>query len=346
MLTRSLVVVAILSGPAAAEFDQSPPRDIETVAQTPRLRIGQPGAKLALDKVAVTIEQDALGVTAKVKLSVSTSHNTAGEAVMAIEVPHGARITGVALTIGKTQRMVAAASGTESARVAYENVLMRGRDPVLAQWKAAGSNGDVIEVRAFPLTTTERGQIELTIELPTMSALTVDTIAPSVEVASVSHRTYRKVTRPITIEVPQRRELALPLATVRPAVSETTSFYAGFAPTASEVPIVFISGPHYSKGCFSADKTMIRRQLKRQSAKLQYCYERAYTFNPIGGPDADAVLHFTIDPAGKITDTSISGTIEEPAILTCLANVVAQLEFGPGDVTTQVNYPLHFRLNR
>ena len=154
------------------------------------------------------------------------------------------------------------------------------------------------------------------------------------------------MTGPITIEVPQRRELALPLAADRPAVNETTSFYAGFAPTGGGgIPIITFGGaPHRQR--YSPDKSHIRRQIKRHTAQLQHCYERAYQYNPLGGPDADAVLHFTIDQAGEITDTTIDGTIEDPAITSCLAGVVAQLEFPAGDASTQVNYPLHFRINR
>jgi len=345
MLARSLVVVAILAVPAAAEFDASPPRDIEVVAVTPRLRIGQPGAKLTLDKVAVAIQQDALALTANVTLSVSTSDNAAREATMTVEVPQGARVTGVALTLGKTARMVALASSAERAAMDYQRVLDYGRDPVLVQWKSTGAVGDVIEVRAFPLTTTERARIELTIELPTMAALALDTQARTVEIASVNRATYRKVKEPITFALPPWRELDLGLTVPRPHVSATTSFYAGFAPGGLQVPIVFIGGVAPYR-CFSPNKAMIRREIKRHTAQLQHCYERAYQYKPTGGPDADAVLHFTIDPAGTVSETTIDGTIDDPAITSCLAGVVAELQFPAGDSATQVNYPLRFRLNR
>ncbi len=343
MLARSLVVVAMLTGPAVAEFDLARPRDIETAAETPRLRIGQPGAKLALDKVAVSIEQDALALTANVTLTVSTTDNAAREATIALEVPHGARITGVALTIGKTERMIALASSVERAALDYQRVLDYGKDPVLVQWKSTSAAGDQIEVRAFPLTTKERGRIELTIELPAIPALTIDTQTAS---ALIMGKTHRQVREPITIELPARRELDFGLTVPRPHVNATTSFYAGFAPSGQNLPSVTFGPAPRRYGPFSPDKAMIRRQVKRRIAQLQHCYERAYQYNPLGGPDADAVLHFTIDTTGKIADTSISGTIEDPAITSCLAGVIAQLEFSAGESATQVNYPLHFRLNR
>lgn len=347
MWARSLVVIAALAGTVHAEFDASPPRASEPVTQTPRLRIGHPGAKLALDKVAVTVEHDALGLTANLTLLVSTTDNAAGEAVMALELPAGARVTGVALTIGKTERMVAVARGSRAALASYEDMLGRGRDPVLVQWMGTAATGDLLEVRAFPLTTTERGAIELTIELPTIAALAIDTPAPTVEIASVTRKTYRNVKEPITVELPYWRELDLGLTVARPHVSATTSLYAGFAPAGPEVPIIFTgSARSYRQACFSPDKPMIRREIKRQMARLQHCYVRAYQYSPTGGPDADAVLHFTIDRAGKVAETSVDGTIQDPAITSCLAEVVGQLVFPAGDASTQVNYPLHFRLNR
>lgn len=344
MWARSLIVIAALGGSARAEFDASPPRDIEPVVVAPRLRIGQPGPKLTVDKVTVDIEQDALALTANVTLSVSTSDNAAREATIALEVPHGARVTGVALTIGKTQRMVALATGAQRAAMNYLRVLDDGKDPVLVQWRSANAAGDVIEVRAFPLTATMAARVELAIELPAAPALVVDTQARVVEIASITRKTYRKVAEPIVVELPPWRELDLGLTVPRPHVNATTSFYAGFPPDL-QAPLVFIggSGPRW---CFSPDKAMIRRVIKWHMAQLQHCYDRAYQYNPNGGPDADAVLHFTIDPAGKVAETTVDGTIAEPAITSCLAEVIGGLTFPAGDAVTQVNYPLHFRLTR
>ena len=55
--------------------------------------------------------------------------------------------------------------------MSYQRMLDYGPDPFLLEWKNASATGDVIEVRAFLLTT---GRIELTIELPAIHALEID----------------------------------------------------------------------------------------------------------------------------------------------------------------------------
>jgi len=164
MWARAVAVIAVLARVAAAEaLDVSLPYEPEPAGVTHRLGIGQPGDKVALDKVAVQVQQEPLGLTANVTLRVSTREKDAREAVIALEVPRGARVTGVALTIGKTERMIGTAATAERAAVEYQQWLDRGKDPVLVQWKSERSDGDVLEIRAFPLTRTEPGRIELTV---------------------------------------------------------------------------------------------------------------------------------------------------------------------------------------
>jgi len=341
MWARSVLLLAGLAGTASAEFDQSTPLEVRPVAEPPRLRIGHPGDRLALDKISLAIQQDALGLTASVTLSVSTTESVAREAVIGLEVPHGARVTGVALTIGTTERMVALASSAESARVDYQRVREQLRDPILVEWKSTGERGDVLEVRAFPLTKGNAGRIELTIELPEITSLTLEASAPTIEVATTTRRAYRRVKRPITIDVPGRRELELPLAVARPSVDPATSFYAGAAP--SMVMPTIVLGGHRGRHVerYSADKHEIRKEVKRHMARLARCWERAVEYR--GGPEGEAMLHFAIDPAGKIASTTIDGTITDPAVTSCLAGVVAQFEFRAGDSTVVVNYPLRFK---
>jgi len=344
MWARSLVVIAALGGTAAAEaLDVSLPYVPEPAPVTHRLGIGQPGDKLALDKVAVAIRQDALGVTAEVTLSVSTQETVAREAVIALDVPRGARVTGVALTLGKTERMVAHANTAEQASVEYERWLTRGKDPVLVQWKSEGKDGDLLEIRAFPLTKTDAGRIELTIELPQeLAALTVDAIAPTVEV--IGEKTYRKVQRPIVVQVPARRELVLPLAAARPAVTSTTSLYAGFAPSMGLPPIVVTIGSHRQHRVVApVAANEIRKEVKRNLARLQYCYERVVQY---GGEkiEGEAVLHFLVGRSGKVESVTVDGTITNERITSCLAETVAKFDFRAGDSAVVVNYPLRFCL--
>ncbi len=343
MWARTVLVVAALGGTAAAEaLDVSLPYVPEPAPETHRLGIGQPGDKVALDRVGVAIRQDPLGTSASVTLSVSTAEVVPHEAVIALAVPRGARVTDVAITIGKTERMVAHASTAATASAEYQRWFDRGKDPVLVQWKDERPEGDVLEIRAFPLTKTDRGRIELTIELPQdMAALTVDAIAPTVEVAG--DRTYRKVRRPIVVQVPVRRELELPLAVARPSVSKETSLYAGFAPSMAVPPRVVINiGRRPSWVVPAVSSSEIRKEVKRHRARLQHCYERVVQYR--GGIEGEAVLHFLVGRTGKIEAVNVDGTITDEQITSCLKEVVASFEFRAGDGTVQVNYPLRFQL--
>ena len=211
------------------------------------------------------------------------------------------------------------------------------------RWKHEVPSGDVLDLRAFPLTKAEAGRIELTIELPELSALTLDASAKTIEIVNgASTTTHRKVVRPITIDVPRQRELeGTPVVAARPHVDATKSFYGGFVPP--PVPIITFGGrPRFELQ--SMGKGEIKREIKRHIARLGRCYEKAVEYK--GGPDGEAVLHFMIDTDGHIGSLSIDGTITDPQITSCLAGVVAQFEFRAGDANTLVNYPLRFRLNQ
>ena len=264
---------------------------------------------------------------------------------MALEIPRGARVTGVALTLGKTERMVAVAMGPERARTDYQTILNRGKDPILVEWNGEAAGVDVLDVKAFPLTKTDPGRIELTIELPQLSTLAIDASAKTIEIVNGASRvTHRKPTRPITIDVPQQRELAaVSRTTPRPHVNATTSFYVGM-PLSMEVPtITFGGGPPRRQGPFSSvDKQEIRKEIKRHIVRLGRCYEQVVEYK--GGIEGESVLHFQIDGDGKVVSTTIDGTIEDETIISCLEGVVAQFEFRPGDGNVIVNYPLRFQL--
>jgi len=175
-----------------------------------------------------------------------------------------------------------------------------------------------------------------------MAALTVDVVAPTVEV--IGEKTYRKVKRPIAVAVPARREVELPLVVARPAVSKATSLYAGFAPSMAVPPTVVIGGPsgHRRHWPQSVDAREIRREVKRHIVRLGRCYEKVIEYR--GGIEGEAVLHFLIGTSGKIESASVDGTITDEQIKTCLAEVVATFEFRAGDSAVLVNYPLRLRI--
>ncbi len=89
------------------------------------------------------------------------------------------------------------------------------------------------------------------------------------------------------------------------------------------------------------DKVIIRRYIKRNIQKLQYCYEKQLLAKPALAGTVNA--QFFIDPNGSVASSSASGV--DPEVSGCVAAVIKSIEFpkpkGGGGV--QVNYPFTFR---
>jgi hypothetical protein len=91
------------------------------------------------------------------------------------------------------------------------------------------------------------------------------------------------------------------------------------------------------------DKAIIRRYIKRNIEKLEYCYEKQLLAKPgIGGK---LVLGFTIDGNGRVVDASIPGDAFDPEVATCVVDVVKAIEFPKphGGTTVVVTYPFTFK---
>ena len=89
------------------------------------------------------------------------------------------------------------------------------------------------------------------------------------------------------------------------------------------------------------DKAIIRRYIKRNIQKIQYCYEKELVAKPtLAGT---VLASFYIEPSGKVGRATGSGV--DPEVANCIANVIKGIEFpkpkGGGGV--QVNYPFSFR---
>jgi pSer/pThr/pTyr-binding forkhead associated (FHA) protein len=105
------------------------------------------------------------------------------------------------------------------------------------------------------------------------------------------------------------------------------------------VPTVSIGQPN-AQG--DLDKAIIRRYIKRNQQKIQYCYEKELLAKPqLSGT---VMTNFLITPNGNVS--SSSGTGVDPNVANCVADVIRNIEFpkpkGGGNV--QVNYPFIFRL--
>ena len=89
------------------------------------------------------------------------------------------------------------------------------------------------------------------------------------------------------------------------------------------------------------DKAIIRRYIKRNIQKIQYCYEKQLVSNPtLAGT---LRVDFTITGAGLVTGATGSGL--DRAVDACVAGVIAGIEFpkpqGGGEV--RVSYPFTFQ---
>jgi len=103
------------------------------------------------------------------------------------------------------------------------------------------------------------------------------------------------------------------------------------------VPTVSIGQPN-AQG--DLDKAIIRRYIKRNIQKIQYCYEKQLLAKP--GLQGTVQTQFFISPNGNVTASN--GTGVDPEVANCVADVIHGIEFpkpkGGGGV--QVNYPFTF----
>ncbi|MFN0251706.1 MAG: AgmX/PglI C-terminal domain-containing protein [Kofleriaceae bacterium] len=128
---------------------------------------------------------------------------------------------------------------------------------------------------------------------------------------------------------------ALHLYPVMDSVAHSSTSYAD---SRRSVPSVRIGQPN-AQG--DLDKAIIRRYIKRNVQKLQYCYEKELLVMPdLSGTVA---TQFFISPNGTVSQADASGVA--PKVASCIADVIRNIEFpkpkGGGGV--QVNYPFMFR---
>jgi outer membrane biosynthesis protein TonB len=88
------------------------------------------------------------------------------------------------------------------------------------------------------------------------------------------------------------------------------------------------------------DKAIIRRYIKRNVQKIQFCYEKMLVDNP--GLAGTVTTTFKIGADGKVTDSKATGLAK---VDDCVAKVIASIEFPkPKDQKAiVVTYPFEFR---
>ena len=88
------------------------------------------------------------------------------------------------------------------------------------------------------------------------------------------------------------------------------------------------------------DKNIIRRYIKRHTAKIGYCYERELLRRP--QLQGTLQVRFTIAPAGNVVAVTATGVDE--GVAACVAGVIRDIAFpSVGDSAVIVNYPFTFR---
>lgn len=88
------------------------------------------------------------------------------------------------------------------------------------------------------------------------------------------------------------------------------------------------------------DKAIIRRYVKRNINKIQYCYEKTLLSKP--GLSGTVKVSFTIGADGHVTNSAGSGV--DPEVADCVAQVIKDIEFPKpkNGGTVEVNYPFVF----
>jgi hypothetical protein len=109
-------------------------------------------------------------------------------------------------------------------------------------------------------------------------------------------------------------------------------------------PAPSTSGPAVSIGRSTSqgdlDQAIIRRYIKRNIQKIQYCYESQLLAKPSLAGVVQA--QFFISPSGVVTTSTASGI--DPTVASCVANVIKGIEFPkPKGSGVQVNYPFTFQ---
>jgi len=104
----------------------------------------------------------------------------------------------------------------------------------------------------------------------------------------------------------------------------------------SAVPTVAIGQPQVQG---SLDRAIIRRYIKRNIRRIQYCYEKELLAKP--GLAGTLSVRFVIGNTGTVGEVTATGV--DPEVATCVAAVVKNIQFPGGGAPVMITYPLTFR---
>jgi hypothetical protein len=89
------------------------------------------------------------------------------------------------------------------------------------------------------------------------------------------------------------------------------------------------------------DKNIIRRYIRRQLARIKYCYEKQLLVNQ--GLQGTVVTNFVINGDGSVSNSKAGGVNGD--VSSCVADVISSIQFPKpkGGGIVQVRYPFNFR---
>lgn len=354
-VTAAAVAMAIVC-PAYADTRTSVVDPIEDTAMrerfvpdgelvlAPSLVIGAPddpaGGAAKLDRAKLAVRDRDVTLT----LALSTKALDARELVTTLDVPTGAHVTGLAVTIGG-QRFDGAAFASSTASARYRAIVSRKGDPALLEHTESTRRHDRLTLRVFPVTKTTPATVEVRFALAD-GTTTLDLDPGAQTIARVEldiggrARTIANLSAPRSLELPAFA-VREDDATQAKYVTELVSLFAGASTTA----MPFSEG--FRCACplpqVSVDKQTVHDVVKLRIPRLRHCFLREAQRDPALAGSAD--LHFTIAEDGRTGEITVDGTLPSAAVKECIATEAATWTFHRTTSPTRVNYPLSFAAN-
>ncbi len=222
-MLRSLALVALLVAPAVAETR------VRTSHQRERgrpsastLRFGTATPTTQIERLSLSVR----GSRATAILTLSTKSRVAQDASIELDVPAGAEVSFLAVTLGG-QRRIAQLVNAVDARAGYEAIVSERIDPALLEWIDSTPTTDRLRLSVYPLTRAAVADVEIILTLPGAASLVLDP-GPGVNPGPFISGPGQRVIPRIEIDVDGRklrqslaRAVRIPLAIEAPAESPT-----------------------------------------------------------------------------------------------------------------------------
>jgi hypothetical protein len=286
----------------------------------------------SLDRTHLAI--DGSDGTATLSIALSSRQLALHTASTTIDVPRGARVIGMHVTIGGV-RADAKAMGADAASREFRRLTTLDIDPALLELSEAWGDFDRLMLHVFPVAKTSPARVVITMQLPPLEAIELD--APGHAIVELDGEQLET----IHAELPARAWMSEDPAP-RARVTALTSLFASEpAPaTLATVPMVTIDKPQTA--CYFGVPNDVRKRIKLAHPALRHCYIKQAQRDPtLAG---SVTMTFVIGLDGRARDISTAGTLANATVHACIAEQVASWTFARTDELRRINYPLQFRL--